>query len=59
MYDEGPKRGLVIHFFSRAELDALARDAFRALTEPHEAIIVRSPPKTGQWAQWEMIWERR
>jgi 2-polyprenyl-3-methyl-5-hydroxy-6-metoxy-1,4-benzoquinol methylase len=58
-YGEGPKRGLLVHFYSQAELDALTRDAFRLLAEPHEEIIVRSPPKTGHWAQWEMIWERR
>jgi hypothetical protein len=58
-YDEGPKQGLAIHFYSRAELDALTHDALRPLIEPREDIIRRRPPQTGHWAQWEMIWEKR
>ncbi len=59
LYEEGPKRGLPMHFYSRDELHALTREAFRPVAEPREDVILRSPPKTGSRAQWEMIWERR
>ena len=58
-YDEGPKRGLAVHFYSRAELQELASDAFAPLDEPREDVIPRVPPEPGAWAQWEMTWERR
>ena len=58
-YDEGPKRGLPVHFYSRRELTRLAEGAFAPLDEPREDIIRRVPPEVGSWAQWETIWERR
>jgi len=58
-YDEGPKRGLLVHFYSQRELERLADGVFTPIDEPREDIIWRSPPKRGFWAQWEMIWERR
>jgi hypothetical protein len=58
-YDEGPKRGLAVHFYARAELARLAGAAFAPLAEPREDVIGRVAPETGSWAQWEMIWERR
>jgi hypothetical protein len=58
-YDEGPKRGLAVHFYSRAELTELAAEVFAPLGEPHEDVIPRVPPDVGVWAQWEMAWERR
>jgi SAM-dependent methyltransferase len=57
-YLEGPKQGLAVHFYEREELNRLTRGVFRAVVEPREAVIVRSPPKTGSWAQWEAVWQR-
>jgi SAM-dependent methyltransferase len=58
-YDDGPKRGLLIHFFSDAELRERLEPAFVAAVPPCEDVTVRTPPKTGSWAQWESIWRRR
>jgi SAM-dependent methyltransferase len=58
-YDEGPKRGLLVHFYSRGELERLAARAFVPVGEPREDVIQRAPPETGSWSQWEMIWSRR
>ena len=57
-YREGPKRGLPVHFYTRAELAALTRGAFRCVAEPREEIIRRAPPKHGAWAQWEAVYQR-
>ena len=55
-YDEGPKRGLDIHFFSQAELEArLLRRGFRIVSGPSEDSVLRAPPKTGTWSQWEIV----
>jgi SAM-dependent methyltransferase len=58
-YLEGPKQGLPVHFYTRAELDALAQPAFSCVREPREEIIQRQAPKDGFWAQWEAVYERR
>ena len=58
-YDDGPKRGLLIHFFSHLELLERLTPAFVSVTPPREDITQRQPPKTGTWAQWETIWRRR
>jgi SAM-dependent methyltransferase len=55
---EGPKSGQSIHFFTKAELLALTADAFHVVAEPTERREVRPPPRSGRWAQWEMIVER-
>lgn len=57
-YQSGPKQGLPVHFYARDELLKLTQDAFDPVTELQEDIIVRRPPKTGFWAQWEGIWKR-
>ena len=57
-YDEGPKSGLCVHFYSRPELLELARDRFQPLAGPREAVTARTPPKTGSWSQWEAVWQR-
>lgn len=58
-YDDGPKEGLAVHFYARAELDALTRDAFLQIDGLREDITHRDPPKTGSWVQWEGMWQRR
>ena len=55
---EGPKSGLPVHFFTRAELLQLAGGAFRLAAEPHETFEIRPPPRRGSWAQWEAIFQR-
>ncbi|MGH7331957.1 MAG: class I SAM-dependent DNA methyltransferase [Candidatus Rokuibacteriota bacterium] len=58
-YLEGPKQGLAVHFYGGMELQRLTQADFRAVAEPRENVTRRSAPKTGSWAQWEAIWERR
>jgi hypothetical protein len=58
-YEEGPKRGLLVHFYSARELLALDGDRFRVIREPREDVTRRESPKTGTWAQWEAVWQRR
>lgn len=58
-YEDGPKRGMAVHFYGRRELDALTADAFRPVRGPCEDVTRRTPPKTGAWAQWEAVYERR
>lgn len=58
-YDAGPKTGLPVHFFSRAELLELTQERFQSVTGPCEDVIPRSASNTGAWAQWEGIWRRR
>ena len=58
-YDDGPKRGMLIHFYSDAELRERLAPAFSSVLEPREDVTVRTAPKTGSWAQWETIWTRR
>ncbi len=57
-YEDGPKRGLRIHFYSLAELEARTRGTLVPLMAPREDVIQRAPPETGCWAQWEAIWQR-
>ncbi len=57
-YLEGPKVGLQIHFFSRAEVEGLfARDFTSALALSLRT-VTREPPERGRWCQWEGIWEK-
>jgi SAM-dependent methyltransferase len=58
-YDDGPKRGLLVHFFTDVELRARLEPAFTVSTPPCEDVTVRPAPKTGSWAQWESTWKRR
>jgi SAM-dependent methyltransferase len=57
-YDDGPKRGLLVHFYSRAELTERLRGAFSPILDIHEDVAVRAAPKTGSWAQWEAVYTR-
>lgn len=57
-YDDGPKTGLPVHFYSGEELGELTRDRFRSLAPPREVVIPREPPKRGSWVQWEAVWEK-
>jgi SAM-dependent methyltransferase len=57
-YTEGPKDGMAIHFFTRAELEALTRGRLVPVVEPREDVIHRAPPEHGSWAQWEAVYRR-
>ena len=58
-YDEGPKRGLLVHFSTREELLERTNEHFTLVMEPSQHVVDRAPPKTGSWAQWEAVWRRR
>jgi SAM-dependent methyltransferase len=55
-YLAGPKQGLLIHFFTGAELNGLFADGFTPVLPPRLRQIRRDPPRRGQWSQWEAIW---
>ena len=57
-YEAGPKRGLLVHFYSRAELAERLSRLFSPVMPLREDVIVRAAPKTGSWAQWEGVWRR-
>jgi SAM-dependent methyltransferase len=57
-YLAGPKRGLLIHFFSKAEVAWLFGEAFRPVLPLRLHRTWRQPPGRGQWSQWEAIWQR-
>jgi hypothetical protein len=57
-YRDGPKAGLEIHFFAESELAALFAEHAPAI--PLRLVRTgRTPPKRGQWSQWEAIWRKR
>lgn len=58
-YEEGPKRDLLVHFYTADELLDRTRDAFSVVVPSREDVIRRELPKTGSWAQWEGVWRRR
>jgi hypothetical protein len=58
VYLAGPKRGLLIHFFCAAELDALFAGGFTPVLPARLHSTRRTPPRPGQWSQWEAIWQR-
>ena len=57
-YDEGPKTGLFVHFYSRDELLRRTEGRFEVVLHPREDVIRRTPPETGSWSQWEVVWRR-
>jgi SAM-dependent methyltransferase len=57
-YDEGPKQGLAVHFYSDDELRERTKASFELLATPRHDVVPRAFPKTGVWAQWEMIWRK-
>jgi Methyltransferase domain len=56
-YRDGPKRGLDIHFFGGAELNALF-NGYEAVLAPRLGRTWRTPRTRGQWSQWEGIWRK-
>jgi SAM-dependent methyltransferase len=56
-YQEGPKNGLSIHFFSLRELESLTSD-LSPIVAPIIQRTERLPPASGHWDQWEGIWRK-
>jgi hypothetical protein len=55
-YLEGPKSGLLVHFFDFDELENLLLDGFNAALRIRLDSTMRQPR---QWSQWEGIWLRQ
>lgn len=58
-YEEGPKRGLAIHFMPLQELRETLDPWFTPLVPTREQVTARKSPGRGSWAQWEGVWVRR
>jgi SAM-dependent methyltransferase len=56
-YLDGPKRGLLIHFFDLSELDSLFA-GYERVVAPRLSRTWRVPVTRGQWSQWEAIYRR-
>jgi hypothetical protein len=54
-YQDGPKEGLLVHFFARSEIEGLLRDLDPLLPIRLDRTH-REPRKAGYWDQWEGIW---
>jgi SAM-dependent methyltransferase len=56
-YLAGSKTGLLVHFFSAAELGGLfGAPRFQPVLPMRIDQAWRDPPAPGQWSQWEAIW---
>lgn len=59
-YEEGPKEGMDIHFFTQDELMELAAiNNFQILAPLREVVEQREAPMVGRWVQWESIWQKK
>jgi 2-polyprenyl-3-methyl-5-hydroxy-6-metoxy-1,4-benzoquinol methylase len=59
LYEEGPKKGQLVHYYSKSELVALAdKYGFSVIKPLVEIVEQREPPLQGRWAQWESIWQK-
>lgn len=57
-YLSGPKKGLLIHFFSEREIERLFGKGFQPVLPLRRTVMWRDPPGAGHWDQWEAIWRR-
>ena len=57
-YLEGPKAGLLIHFFAEPELAALFVRHFESVLPLRLRTHERDTPPSSHWCQWEAIWQR-
>jgi SAM-dependent methyltransferase len=57
-YLAGSKQGLLIHFFTAPELEALFATEFVPVLPLRVQQTWRTPPQPGQWSQWEAIWRK-
>jgi Methyltransferase domain len=56
-YLVGPKEGMLIHFFSRREIEGLFV-GWHVEVPLRLSVSSRTPPAPGQWSQWEGIWRK-
>jgi trans-aconitate methyltransferase len=56
-YLDGPKSGLLVHFFSRREIEDLFV-GWRTQLPLRLKRTSRASPEPGRWSQWEGIWRR-
>ena len=55
-YNEGPKKGLDIRFFSKEDICSLIhKNDMSVIRELRNVTTERAPPCTGSWSQWEMV----
>jgi SAM-dependent methyltransferase len=54
-YDDGPKNGLLVHFFSRAEIEVLT-EHLTPVSPVQIHRTKRSSERDGHWDQWQGIW---
>ncbi|MGC2290073.1 MAG: class I SAM-dependent methyltransferase [Thermoplasmata archaeon] len=57
-YLAGPKAGLLIHFFSRGELEVVFESEFCQILPLRRITMQRDLPSAGHWDQWEAIWQK-
>jgi hypothetical protein len=57
-YLDGPKAGLLIHFFAQRELAALFARRFKTVLPLRLRSHERGTPPSSHWCQWEGIWQR-
>jgi 2-polyprenyl-3-methyl-5-hydroxy-6-metoxy-1,4-benzoquinol methylase len=57
-YLDGPKAGLLIHFFAQRELAALFARHFKPVLPLRLRSHERDTPPSSHWCQWEGIWQR-
>lgn len=57
-YEEGPKRELLVHFYSDAELDEHTKSDVSPVLELQEIVTERDDSTSGSWSQWEGVWKR-
>jgi SAM-dependent methyltransferase len=57
-YRNGPKAGLLIHFFGHDELAELFARDFVPVLAPRVRRTPHTAPTPGQWSQWEAIWRK-
>ena len=58
-YTKGPKRDLLIHFFTKTELEKHITTRDMIIQSIREVSIKQEPPKTGFWYQWELVCKKQ
>ncbi len=59
LYTQGPKDGLVVHFFTKEGILELLGPYFELQGQISERKMRRAPPKSGFWAQLELVLRRK
>lgn len=56
-YSGGARDGLIIHFFTEAEISSLL-PGYSRVGRPTEHVVPRTPPEGGQWTQLETVLQK-